>query len=188
MPKLNKIDDILKNAKVVKEDGTPYIPTRLEKLDDWCFDHIFGYAFVWRLWHNHLSPSCLYHKLKRLCQRIVWGFDDSETWALDWSFYKWIYPRLKRFEKITQAYPINTTFKDWKKELQKRVKQLDAILNIDEFDFNDWSYIPKKEFSKLKEKVKEDHSWKMTVNATAYEYCQKDFNKWFCDNLKDLGW
>lgn len=30
-------------------------------------------------------------------ERDVYGFDERETWALDYSFYLWLYERLKRF-------------------------------------------------------------------------------------------
>lgn len=183
-----EITDVLENAPVVNINETEYIPNKLERLTDWLWDHSFIYRFLYRFWNRVLSPSTNYYRLRRLCSRIKWGFDISETWSLDWTFYKWIYPRLKRFEIVTQAYPMNTTFEGWKAELQKRVKQLDLILHTDEFDFDDWSYIPKKELEELKEKLKNDGSWEMTVNATAYEYCKNDFNKWFCNNLRDLWW
>lgn len=183
-----EVEDILNNDSVVNADGTKYVPTKLEKLNDWLWDNSFIYRFLYRLWTRFLSPSVNYYRLRRLCGRIKWGFDISETWSLDWTFYKWIYPRLKRFEIVTQAYPMNTTFEGWKTELQKRVEQLDLILHVDEFDFNDWSYIPEKELEELKEKLKNDGSWEMTVNATAYEYCKNDFNKWFCENLNQLWW
>ena len=181
--KTNKISNKLEtiNEKEYKE-------TKLEKIDNWLYDHCLFYSILYRFYKNQLSPVVNYYRVKRLFQRLIYGFDDSETWALDWTFYKWLYPRLKRFEKVMQAYPTDTTFEDWKKELKKRIKQLDKIINIDEFDFDDWSYIPRGEMNKFKYKLKHDSNWRMTVNSTAYDYCLKDFNKWFCENLPKLWW
>lgn len=43
-------------------------------------------------------------KLKRAIkywwQRQTRGFDDSETWSLDWTFYIWMLPRLKRYFEV----------------------------------------------------------------------------------------
>lgn len=185
MPKLNKIDNILKNAKVVNEDGTPHIPTRLEKLDDWCFDHLWLYGFGYRIWKEYLCPKAISRMIKFFFQRRIRGFDDSETWNLDDQFYKWLEPRLRRFMEISLAYPSDEyNPASWKKELQKRVNQLEVINNIDEFDYDNWIYIPKKELSKLKKKK----CSKSTINAVAFGYLIKDFNKWFVENVQKLWW
>lgn len=181
----NKVKEVLKNASVVNEDGTPHIPTRLEKLDDWCFDHLWFYGFGYRIWKEYICPKAIYCMIKFFFQRRIRGFDDSETWDLDTQFYKWIYPRLKRFTEITMAYPMSyDNCKTWQKELNKRVKQLEIILNTCEFDFTDWSYIPSKELIELKKK----DAWKSTINSTAFEYLIEDFNKWFAENVGQLWW
>lgn len=188
MVNVNKVEKILNEAKVVNNDGSEYKPTKLEATLDWIYDHCFLYRFMWSVWRNLFSPKTNYYRLKRMGQRLIWGFSDASTWSLDWTFYNWVYPRLKRFEKVTLACPIDTTYEEWKAELKKRVQQLHDIIYIDEFDFTDWSYIPKKELAKLKDKLKHDGSWKMTVNSTAYSYCIRDFNKWFAENLPNLWW
>lgn len=184
-----KTTNLLKDVPVVNSNGTPYKEKWYEKLDNWLYDHCFIYPFLWRLWHNWLSPTINFYRLKRLCQRICWGFSDADTWSLDNTFYKWLYPRLKRFAKVAKAYPMNyNSFEEWKEELNKRVKQLDQILHVDEFDFDDWSYIPTNELEDIKEKLKNDGSWKMTVNAMAFEKMNNDFNEWFGKNVNQLWW
>ena len=181
--KTNDVEKILQEAELVDK------PKWYQKLDDWLFDHSNVYAYIWRFYNNHLSPSQIKRMVKFFFQRRIRGFDDSETWALDWTFYNWIYPRLKRFAKVMQAYPTNTTYEDWKAELEKRVKQLDDLIHICEFDFTDWSYISDEEMKFLRQKEKEDGGdWTSTINATAYERCEDDFNKWFCENVNQLWW
>lgn len=38
--------------------------------------------------------------IKFLCQRIIRGWDDSDTWALDLTISKFTLPRLKRLKEI----------------------------------------------------------------------------------------
>ena len=33
-------------------------------------------------------------------ERAIYGFDERETWALNYSFYLWLYERLKRFVDV----------------------------------------------------------------------------------------
>lgn len=186
MPKLNKIDNILKNAKVVNEDGTEHKSTTLEKIDDWCFEHLWLYGYGYRIWKEYLCPWSIKRMVKFFFQRRFRGFDDSETWDLGYHFYRWIYPRLKRFAEITQAYPMNCkSHQQWVDELNKRVKQMESFIDVNEFEFKDWSYIPKKELADLKKKFT---GQEYIINSTAYERCVEDFNKWFSDNVEQLWW
>ena len=181
-----EIEDVLKTAPVVNEDGTPYEPKWYEKLDDWCFEHLWLYGYGYRIWKEYLCPTAIKRMVKFFFQRRIRGFDDSETWDLGDNFYKWIYPRLKRYTEISTGYPIDCkSHKEWIDTLTYRVKQLESFIDINEFDFNDWSYIPKKELEDLKKKKNiEDY----VINATAYRKCVEDFNKWFSENVEQLWW
>lgn len=159
-----------------------------EKLDDWMYDYVPGYAQLWRLWKNYLCPFQIKRRVKFFFQRRFRGFDDSETWSLDWTFYKWLYPRLKRFAEITCAYPGNDeypTCESWQEELNKRAEQVKHLVDQDDMDFNDWSYIPKKELEELKKKRPNDTTY---INMTAYDYMAKDFHKWFAEHCGWLWW
>lgn len=158
----------------------------LSKIDDWLFDNVWGYPFLYRLWHNHLAPHNIKRMIKFFFQRIFRGFDDSETWSLDWTFYRWLQPRLKRFMELNCAYPGNEqypTFESWQNEISKRLVQLEYIIKDDDYNFDDWSYIPKKELKELNKK----HN-KNTINLIAFCYMKDDFNKWFAENLNWLWW
>lgn len=127
----------------------------------------------------------LKRKVRFFFQRLIRGFDDSDTWDLEDAFYRWLLPRLKRFSETTKAYPLGyKNFNQWKKELIKRVKQLDMIVNVVDIDFNEHKYIPKNEVRKL---LKDEKS-KWVLNMTAKDYCIEDFNNWFHDNIYDLWW
>ena len=128
----------------------------------------------------------LRRRIKFFFQRLFRGWDNSETWDLEYSFHKWLLPRLKKFRELTCAYPcFYNKLDDWQKELDRRIAQLDSILNINEFDFEDRSYIPKEEYKKWVKRVGNKGT---TLNAISYDYCVQDFNKWFCDNLNQLWW
>ena len=180
------VEDVLENAPIVNPDGTEYKETCLEKIDNWLWKYIPGYPFLSRIWRIHLCPHALKYKIKQIYQRIAWGFDDTETWDLDTQFYKWLYPRLKRFTEITKAYPVSYhNPQQWRDELTKRVEQLGYLVKYDELDFDDWSYIPKKELEDLKKKSPND---KWGINMTAFHHMEQDFNEWFGKNVNQLWW
>lgn len=60
-------------------------------------------------------------KIKRqllfLYQRLTRGFDDSETWSLDYHIAKFALPRFKRFRQVYKGIPCGLTKKDWDKIL-----------------------------------------------------------------------
>ena len=178
---------LLDDIPVVNEDGTPYKPTRLEKIDDWCFEHLWFYGFGYRIWKEYLCPSSIKRMVKFFFQRRFRGFDDSETWDLGDEFYKWLYPRLKRYTEITIGHPLDCkSHKEWIDTLTYRVKQLESFINTNEFEFNDWSYIPVKEMDKIQSKKHQPDEY--LVNSIAYNYCIQDFNKWFSKNVEKLWW
>ena len=45
-------------------------------------------------------------------QRITRGFNDSETWNLDYTIAKLVLPRLKRFKELTNGIPGDFSIKD----------------------------------------------------------------------------
>ena len=61
--------------------------------------------FIWKILpkdHNH--DSIVSRRFWRhLYQRIIRGFDDGETWSLDYNIIKFTLPRLKRFREIVDG-------------------------------------------------------------------------------------
>lgn len=66
-------------------------------------------------------------KIKFFWQRLTRGFDDSETWSLDYTFFKWLLPRLKRFREVVNGYPSEITYDEWMKELDQAIADLEII-------------------------------------------------------------
>jgi hypothetical protein len=59
--------------------------------------------------------------IRFLLQRILRGFDDSDTWSLDYSVAKLILPRLKRFREVTIGYPGQMSEQEWDVILLKMI-------------------------------------------------------------------
>lgn len=67
-------------------------------------------------------------------ERDAYGFDERETWNMDFSFYLWLYERLKRFVEIA---PINLDYHKFEyngKEYTQR-QMIDMMLERLEFSF-----------------------------------------------------
>ena len=108
---------------------------------------------------NMLSPKRWYRRIKYFLQRLIRGFDDSETWELDDTFLKWLLPRLKRFNELNYGYPEDRgSFENWKNEINQKIIQLETILNSDEWYSKD------------------------------YENEIEDFLNWFKNNIRHLWW
>lgn len=54
-------------------------------------------------------------------QRMTRGWDDSDTWSLDFTVSALILPRLRRFKETTIAHPDDTTEQEWDKQLDKMI-------------------------------------------------------------------
>lgn len=60
-------------------------------------------------------------------QRMIRGFDDSETWSLDATIAKFTLPRLRRFKQVTIAHPDNLSMEEWQKILDEIEWYLDMV-------------------------------------------------------------
>lgn len=63
----------------------------------------------------------LKREVRFLYQRLTRGWDDGQTFSLDYSLAKIILPRLKRFREITIATPSDMEEKEWKDQLDKMI-------------------------------------------------------------------
>ena len=104
-------------------------------------------------------------KIQYFLQRVFRGWDDRETWDLEFEFLRWIYPRLKRFKQISIAHPINFTEKEWDNFLEQLLLRTEKVIhNYDRL--TELSLEEEEEVMKEKEKV---------VQIIA-------------DNFKNFGW
>jgi len=72
-------------------------------------------------WLHQLRYRPWKRDVRFLIQRITRGWDDSETFSLDYSLAKLIAPRLKRFAEVRGGYPSGMTDKEWQADLDKMV-------------------------------------------------------------------
>lgn len=103
----------------------------------------------------------MFRSIKYFFQRLVRGWDDRETWNLDFEFYKWLYPRLVRFKKISLTVPPNKTAKEWDIELNTILDLIELYLLDEESFFSD------------KREVENAKKW---------------VNHWFFNNFNYLKW
>jgi hypothetical protein len=54
-------------------------------------------------------------------QRMTRGWDDGQTFSLDYSLGKLIAPRLKRFKELTIGVPGDMTEQEWAEKLDKMI-------------------------------------------------------------------
>jgi hypothetical protein len=100
------------------------------------------------------SPKLNIRRIKFLYQRITRGWDDSQTWNLDYEIAKFIVPRLKRFKEITIGVPCNLPSfnidqrsedadkkaeKEWDDILDKMIKGFEWLLKEDDWVFDSYS-------------------------------------------------
>ena len=153
--------------------------SKWEKFKDKVFD-----LTPW--WILKFYDSCLRlrtwdRRIRFFWQRHTRGFDDSETWDLDYTFVQWLLPRLKRFSEVVCCYPGTKeypTFESWETELKHRVEQLELIVEyfFTEYDFPDISWTTL------------DNPNKGAVSMDAFDKCYEDFMKWFVEWHRHLWW
>ena len=64
------------------------------------------------------------------------GFCDSETWDFRSVISEFILPRLKRFKEVTNGYPPELTFKEWKNILDKMIFAFEWVSIYNNLDLN----------------------------------------------------
>ena len=163
-----------------KENKCRELSELIDETNKWkWYDNLFWgvQAFI-----SSLNPRVLWYKLVRLIQRIVRGWDDSETWDIHYQFLLWLQPRLKRFIKLTQSYPDGyNSYIEWIEELQ---------YNECEYDFPETKYFNKKTIMQMFDiDSNKAESLKETNMKTFSYYCyQRDFLDWYIKNINNLWW
>jgi hypothetical protein len=69
-------------------------------------------------------------------QRLIRGWDDSETWSLDVSFAKLMLPRLKRFNEIKCGYPAHMKEKEWDSIIEEIIWGLEWFTSSGRWDLS----------------------------------------------------
>lgn len=61
-------------------------------------------------------------------------FDPRETWSLDWTIAKFVYPRLKKFKEENIGFPHEfKTIDEWKLILMIQIGKMKLIKQMKEF-------------------------------------------------------
>ena len=71
---------------------------------------------------------------KHFWQRRTRGWDDRETWNLDYSLALIIAPRLKRFKELTHCHPMDITMNQWYNVLDKMIFTFEKLAD-DEYQW-----------------------------------------------------
>jgi len=61
-------------------------------------------------------------------QRRTKGWDDSETWNLNYEIAKFTLPRLQRFKELLGSYPGGMTFEEWKEIVDKMIVAMEFMV------------------------------------------------------------
>lgn len=89
-------------------------------------------------------------------QRLERGFDDTELWNLDYTFAKFVLPRLKRFKEVNQGYPSSITYEVWDEYLDKMIYAFENIDYDDKsYDGVEWYNMPQEARDAVVDKVNE---------------------------------
>lgn len=97
---------------------------------------------------DYMNWNSLRRRVKRsvrfFFQRLLRGWDDSETWSLDYSLAKIIAPRLKRFKEVTCGHPADSTEKQWNEDLDKMIAAFEFLGSEERWsntDKNKWNEV-----------------------------------------------
>ncbi len=86
------------------------------------------------------DPKLLKRDARFAWQRVTRGFDDSETFSLDYSLAQAILPRLRRFKEVAHATPSDIPEEEWNAILDKMISAFEfasseARWNADESEY-----------------------------------------------------
>ena len=68
-------------------------------------------------------------------QRIVKGYDDSETYSFFYDHTEWVLPRLKRFQELKFGYPPSLSEEEWDDIIDRMIVAFELIIEED-MDFD----------------------------------------------------
>ena len=90
-------------------------------------------------------------KIKFFFQRLTRGWDDSDTWSLDYTIAQFVLPRLKRFKELNIGAPSDLTEETWDEILDKMIKAMENTIKQWDEDLTE------EETEKMWEETEEGH-------------------------------
>lgn len=83
------------------------------------------------------SIRSIKRRFRFLVQRLVRGFSDDETWSLDQSLAKLIYPRLVRFKELDIGHPHDLNSQKWSDSLDEMIATFKFLASEERWDCYD---------------------------------------------------
>jgi len=82
-------------------------------------------------------------------QRAERGWDDRETWSLDYTVAKFMLPRLQRFREVKAGHPAGMTMEEWQEILGKI--EFALTCTIKDLDDDNGVIVPQEDHEKWQE-------------------------------------
>jgi hypothetical protein len=115
-------------------------------------------------------------------QRITRGWDDSETWSLDYNIIEYLVPRLERFRELHIDNPCDITFDEWNNILDEIIWSFKYIYCVKDYGGKfEKKWIKDIEFdydNMIYNKIDRDIKWERVLNG----------RKLFIQYFDDLWW
>ena len=145
-----------KYQRLIALAGQPYIDLgdrlTIEELDKWWKElnvdiegdedtlyERYRYSAVGRWIADNLKPCIIQGRIKRFFQRLFRGFDDSDTWSLDYTFAKWVLTLLDD-KRVKYCSTVKMPHGEWKSILVKIIDAFETIV-IDDCDVRQGSRV-----------------------------------------------
>jgi len=120
------------NERLYESEKSPIVEEteyyRTTKLGDWILD---TFPYGWRIYHN---VGGLRNWTITKYQQLRYGVADSECWSLDYTFTRYMLPRLKHFRNMKRySYPSDVTPEEWEIILDEIIWAFDYMANEEKY-------------------------------------------------------
>lgn len=93
---------------------------------------------------NSLQPTDKRLAKFREQRNKQFGFDDTETWNLNYAISKFMVIRLKKFKELSIAYPATLTPDEWNQILDEMILGFELFLTFDDLTLSEQKKAVKK--------------------------------------------
>lgn len=120
------------NERLLESENSPIVEEteyhRTTKLGDWILD---TFPYGWRIYH---TVGRFRNWTITKYQQLRYGVADSECWSLDYTFTRYMLPRLKHFRNMKRySYPSDITPEEWERILDEIIWAFDYMANEDTY-------------------------------------------------------
>jgi len=120
------------NERLYESERGPIVDNdeyyRTNKFGDWLFDTI---PYGWRAYYKCSEVRTW---VISKYQQFRYGVADSECWSLDYTFTRYMLPRLKHFRNMKRySYPSDVTPEEWERILDEIIWAFDYMSNEEKY-------------------------------------------------------